>query len=217
MKKFILFFIFIGLSQSINALTIETISISPINIQDINVHIKSKDYYYFYYSDYQYSIQGNIITLSVCYVPTLSASILEMDNDFLIPNVNMVSNSYTLVVNLYYTNQGLCDYTIIKDTSTSQFNTPINQLIFLSSNSFSTIDNVIFMGPNPTLGKIYFDNSNIHYKNVSVYNSLGQEVIQSFVLQDEKMMVDLGGLPTGVYLVKVFGYGGNKTEKVVKE
>lgn len=218
MKKIIYFLFFIGLSQSINALTIENLSIEPINSQDINVHVKSKDYYYFIYSDYQYSIQGDIITLSICYVPTLSSVISEMNNDFLLPNINIASNNYTLIVNLYYSNQGICNYNVIQDSASLQFNTPISQLITLSTNNISDINTVVFMSPNPTTGKVYYDNSNSQYTNIIVYNSIGQVVLTSFVAENYKMVVDLGELPDGMYMVKMSdNFGRNKTNKVIKK
>ncbi len=70
--------------------------------------------------------------------------------------------------------------------------------------------------PNPTSGKVVIDGVGL-YPSVSVYNCLGQEVVRSFVPQDDKMMVDLSGLPSGVYLVNLVGEDGNKTVKVIKE
>ena len=58
--------------------------------------------------------------------------------------------------------------------------------------------------PNPTTGKVFIDGIGL-YQSVSVYNCLGQEVVRSFVSQDDKMIVDLGVLPSEIYFVKVVG------------
>jgi hypothetical protein len=72
--------------------------------------------------------------------------------------------------------------------------------------------------PNPTTSKVFFDNSNYNFGNVSVINALGQEVskstFSSFLSTQE---VDMSKLPSGIYMLKFSNQERNKTVKVIKE
>lgn len=72
--------------------------------------------------------------------------------------------------------------------------------------------------PNPTKGLVQFDNSRGVYKEASVYNYLGQEIIRPFACsQNENAVIDVSSLANGVYLVKLSGDNGTFTVRVVKE
>ena len=72
--------------------------------------------------------------------------------------------------------------------------------------------------PNPTTSKVFFDNSNYNFGNVSVVNSLGQEVSKSsFTSFSSNQEVDMSKLPSGIYMLKFSNQEGNKTVKVIKE
>jgi hypothetical protein len=72
--------------------------------------------------------------------------------------------------------------------------------------------------PNPTAAKVFFDNSNYNFGNVSVINTLGQEVSKiSFTSFSSNQEVDMSKLPSGIYMLKFSNQEGNKTVKVIKE
>ena len=58
--------------------------------------------------------------------------------------------------------------------------------------------------PNPTEGVVYLQGEEMNGKLVSVYNALGELVIQQ-TITDTKTMIDISGFSTGLYLVNVEG------------
>lgn len=92
----------------------------------------------------------------------------------------------------------------------------------LSNSSLSTDDfdlsTDIKIFPNPTTSKVSFDNSIYNFENVSVVNSLGQEVsktrFETFLSNQE---IDLSSLPSGIYLIKLNNNEITKTVKVIKK
>lgn len=72
--------------------------------------------------------------------------------------------------------------------------------------------------PNPTTSKVFFDNSNYNFGNVSVVNSLGQEVSKvKFNSFSNNQEIDLSGLVAGVYVLKFTNDQTSKTTKIVKK
>jgi hypothetical protein len=72
--------------------------------------------------------------------------------------------------------------------------------------------------PNPTSSKVYFDNSNSNFKEVSIYNYLGQEVTKtSFTSSLQNQEIDMSTLATGVYVLKFSDGATSKSVKVVKQ
>jgi hypothetical protein len=72
--------------------------------------------------------------------------------------------------------------------------------------------------PNPTSSKVYFDNSNSNFKEVSIYNYLGQEVSKtSFTSSLQNQEIDMSTLATGVYVMKFSDGATSKSVKVVKQ
>jgi uncharacterized delta-60 repeat protein len=71
--------------------------------------------------------------------------------------------------------------------------------------------------PNPTSSKVYFDNSKDNFKEVILYNYLGQEVSKIlFTTISENQEVDMSVLATGVYIFKFTNEKINRSVKVVK-
>jgi hypothetical protein len=72
--------------------------------------------------------------------------------------------------------------------------------------------------PNPTSSKVYFDNSNFNFKEVTIYNYLGQEVAKtSFSNNINNQEIDMSNLATGVYVLKFSDGATSKSVKVVKQ
>lgn len=86
----------------------------------------------------------------------------------------------------------------------------------LNNEGFNRENDGVVLAPNPTTGKVFLDGVGL-YQSVGVYNYLGQEVVKLFVLQDDKMMVDLSDLPNGVYMVKLIGEGSDRVVRVLKQ
>jgi hypothetical protein len=86
----------------------------------------------------------------------------------------------------------------------------------LSTNEFEIKEIKLF--PNPTSSKVFFDNSNANFKEVAVYNYLGQEVFKTgFTSISNNQEVDMSSLSAGVYILKFSNYETSQSVKVVKQ
>jgi triacylglycerol esterase/lipase EstA (alpha/beta hydrolase family) len=103
-------------------------------------------------------------------------------------------------------------------TSTS-YQYPYNFILSsaLSTNTFVT-NNSLNLFPNPTNSKVFFDNTNSNFNEVSIYNYLGQEVAKnSFMSIINNQEVDMSNLATGVYVLKFSTGDTSKSVKVIKQ
>lgn len=72
--------------------------------------------------------------------------------------------------------------------------------------------------PNPTTSKVFFDNANSNFKEVAIYNYLGQEVSKTgFTAISNNQEVDMSGLSVGVYILKFSNTETSQSVKVVKQ
>ncbi|NJM80552.1 MAG: hypothetical protein HC854_14760 [Flavobacterium sp.] len=120
------------------------------------------------YLSNEYTINGNIIDLSVCYWFDQTLPILEFNNDFFIPLSN--AGSYEVNVHIILsTSQVTCDnYANTDNRSTT--------VSYLSTASFEDFKNNFSFFPNPTSGKIHFDKSELVINNLSIYDNTGRIV-----------------------------------------
>jgi hypothetical protein len=80
------------------------------------------------------------------------------------------------------------------------------------------LDKNVLIYPNPTNSKVFFDNSNSSFKEVSIYNYLGQEVIKtSFNSSIQNQEIDMSNLATGIYVLKFNNGELSKSVKVIKQ
>lgn len=94
----------------------------------------------------------------------------------------------------------------------------IFSMTYSLSNQNFNLENSINIFPNPTTSKVTFDNSNSNFKEVIIYNYLGQEVSKTFfrVLSDNQE-IDLSNLSSGVYILKFSNGETTKSVKILKE
>lgn len=84
----------------------------------------------------------------------------------------------------------------------------------VSQNTLETVT----LYPNPTNSKVFFDNSNSNFKEVSIYNYIGQEVTKtSFTTSIQNQEIDMSNLATGVYILKFSDGANSKSVKVIKQ
>ena len=94
---------------------------------------------------------------------------------------------------------------------------PINDCSSSLSVSQNTIATVAVY-PNPTHSKVFFDNANSNFKEVAIYNYLGQEVSKtSFTSISNNQEVDMSVLSAGVYILKFSNNEISQSIKVVKQ
>lgn len=100
--------------------------------------------------------------------------------------------------------------------NSEQYVFDITSYISLANIDFNK--NTFSLYPNPTTSKVFFDNSNYNFENVSVVNSLGQEMSKiKFTTFLNNQEIDLSDLTTGVYVLKFSNNEETKAVKVVKQ
>ena len=77
---------------------------------------------------------------------------------------------------------------------------------------------MVTLYPNPTTSKVFFDNSNSNFKEVAVYNYLGQKVATtSFTSAVQNQEIDMSTLTSGIYILKFSDGATIKSAKVIKQ
>jgi len=213
MKLLLSFLFLIGIIQNSHALVIQEITVSNTDGIDINIHTRVGNGYYFEYYDHNFSVVDNVITLNICYSPYFMQVGTIKENDFVIPNVNLDTQNYTLVVNVYsrrYVNSVLvCDNPVGSDSEKLQFTTPLTGFVTLSSNDFNPqASNKISLFPNPTHGLLTIASRDT-ITAIDVFDHLGRKVNQFSAIQNNQ--IDLSHLEDGIYFVEI----ENTTTKVV--
>jgi minor extracellular serine protease Vpr len=93
---------------------------------------------------------------------------------------------------------------------------PSNTCSSLSA-SRNTLETVTLY-PNPTNSKVFFDNTKSNFKEVAVYNYLGQEVARTnFITTSNNQEIDISNLAKGVYVFKLNNSEKSITLKIIKE
>jgi hypothetical protein len=217
MKKCLFVVLLLGFFQTSKAIAILNVTVSNLNTTDINVHTRVGDGYYFEYYNHNFSIVDNVITLNICYSPYFMQVFTYKENDFVIPNVNIDTQNYTLVVNVYkrmYVNGVLvCNSLIDTDTETLQFSTPLNGLIALSNTNFNTQDSKqVTLFPNPTYGLLTIASKDT-ITAIDVFDHLGRKVNQFSAIQNNQ--IDLSHLEDGIYFVEIISAERKVVQKLI--
>ncbi|MFN8274744.1 MAG: T9SS type A sorting domain-containing protein [Flavobacteriaceae bacterium] len=207
MKKILLLLICLGLSQHSKALTIQQLTVTTIeNSNDLNIHTKVGNGHYFEYSQHSLSIENNVITLSICYLPITVSVITTKENDFVLPNLNLNNTAYTLVVNVKFQiwngTEYSCNNQILSDTATLSFETPLNNAVYLTDTDYSVNQSQWLVYPNPTQGSLtYNQDFSPGAKSVRIYDSLGRAIYR----EDNSNInsLDISGLSNGVYFIEL--------------
>jgi hypothetical protein len=90
--------------------------------------------------------------------------------------------------------------------------------INLGQNEIDNIKNNLILYPNPTDQFLNIELRNIKVENclLLLYNSIGSLVYKG-IMTDNKMTLDIGNLPTGLYLISIQTKNNCVTKKIIKE
>jgi len=216
MKKTLLTFLFLVIGQTINAINIQELSLSQGTGNNINVGLKVTEGSLIIYNNYSYTLENNVITLTVCYNRTTISSFTTLNNEFTIENVDLTTSNYTLIVianyNRWVDGQAICDFTNNSDTATLSFSAPLTQTVTLSSNFFDINDTFILF-PNPTNGLLEFKSDEAILHTINVYDSLGRSVKMFNAISSK--ILDLKDLENGIYLIELNTAKGKVTRKII--
>lgn len=78
-----------------------------------------------------------------------------------------------------------------------------------------TLDNSLFVFPNPTIGLVNISSSANGVQQVSITNMLGEVILSKEInlVAGSSFTMDISDEPNGIYLLRV----GNTTKKIVKQ
>jgi pimeloyl-ACP methyl ester carboxylesterase len=171
------------------------------------------------WDDYKFVIQGNgnqILTISNSSTNSLGVrvynSALQLQGQVYTAPNGISQFSFPLTAGQYFLEiNGV-------PTSTSYLNPYTFTLSSTLSNPDFTSADSLKIYPNPTSSKVFFDNTNYNYKEVSIYNYLGQEVSKtSFTTSIQNQEIDMSNLATGIYVLKFNTGESSKSVKVIKQ
>jgi hypothetical protein len=205
MKKTLLTFLFLVIVQTINAINIQELSLSQGTGNNINVGLKVTEGSLIIYNNYSYTLENNVITLTVCYNRTTISSFTTLNNEFTIENVDLTTSNYTLIVIANYSRwvdgQAICDFTNNSATTTLQFSTPLNTTITLSSDDFVKNENNLIVSPNPSNGMIEFSNDFVtKLKSIKIFDNLGRLVQSANTFNNNS--INLKEFENGIYYIE---------------
>jgi Secretion system C-terminal sorting domain len=217
-KLFLLIFVF-GIISNSQALFILDITVTNSGINDINLRTKVFNSYTFNFYSWNYEILNGTITLNICFNPGFGQAYTTLENDFIIPNINLTAANYTLIVNVknrQYLGNNLwtCDSTIGFDTETIQFSTPVTNAVSLGNTTFVNTEQKINLFPNPATTTFEIKNvSNL--QSISIYDNLGRRVKE--FLRPENIY-DISDLNSGIYYIKIKDSNGSVFDvKLIKK
>ena len=96
---------------------------------------------------------------------------------------------------------------------------PVTSLSIINNLGIDDLKNDGFLlYPNPTNSKVFFDNSKFNFREVAIYNSLGQEVAKSIFSNSlNGQEIDMSSLAGGVYLLNFFDGENRRLVRIVKK
>lgn len=138
MKKLFITFLFYLLFFSTQAMIINDVVVTPLNNQDINIHLNVTDGSVFNFANSSYAINTNTITLTCCYNTLYFLAVTTLENDIILPNINLNTTNYNLIVTVNFQNfpSNTCEYSILSDTETLNFSTPLTSAVSLGNATF---------------------------------------------------------------------------------
>lgn len=176
--------------------------------------------YSYDYDDYKFNLNYNAdvtITLGNSSSNSIFIRFVDISNQVISPLFTIGANSngqfsQTLSQGQYYVE-------IIGTPNTTSYLYPYTFILdsFLSIDNFES-NKSLKLFPNPTSSKVFFDNTKENFKEVSIFNYLGQEVAKTnFTATSSTQEIDMSTLATGVYILKFSDGSTSKSVKVVKQ
>lgn len=187
-----------------------------------NAHVGTDNDYYKIVlpSGYDYTItprlqdsyssnNGNTYTLDALFTySTDGANWSSVYDDIISGNIT-VNNGGTIYFHVAPYFQGNVGTYLLDVNITRTVSLGVNENLFANN---------IKIYPNPTSSKVFFDNSKEYFKEVSIYNYLGQEVKRSsFKTYETNQEIDLSSLSSGLYILNFKGDKTSKTVRIVKQ
>lgn len=194
---------------SLNAQTIDDITISNNTNDTIKVDLTAVSGYFFNYLSHSCDVNEDEIDLTICYLGSINPVDTYVNNVFDIP-INPDHSIYNLNIKLYLsTTNTICDYYALTDSATYEYS-----LTSISNLNEKLLDD-INVYPIPTNNTLFFSiNNEINIISVSIFNTIGSQLIRKDASISK---ISLKSLNSGIYLLNIETNQGNLIKKVVKK
>lgn len=206
MKRTVHIALFILISSQSFALNIRQIVVSRISDSAINISVDTEAEELYYFSSWDYEISENTIVIEARFIEGFGSTIAFLNNNFEIPLDTLVTQTFYLIVNVYYVFSQEDD---LADSQSVFFTTPLENSLFLPENLIEEANLNELKFVNPSSGKLF---SNVAIKDfiivdeaskIMAYKSLGKNVI------------DISNLSDGLYFLIYFVNGTYKTTRII--
>lgn len=221
MKNFILTLllsIFWVQNQFAFGIGIAQVSVTNTSSNTISVYVKVGASNGFSYGAHSYSINGNVITLDICFYLHITNVLTTHEGNY---TINGLSNvGYTLVVNANhydFSTATVCldnSNSTYGDSKTLTFTMPFSNTIHLSNNDIQ--DEWVSIFPNPVKDKLSIGSYEGVISEILFYNTLGKQVM-SYKIDQKLNDIDVSSLKTGIYFISIIGEKGKLLIKFIKE
>ena len=216
MKKIILFFLMFFVAETISAqyqyVYITGLNITQLDAWQLKVNLKAESLSLSTYNSYETEINGNVVTLKVCFNIYFAAMGSEHDKEFFVDIPDNPGN-YTFKVEIYAAEIGVCIYDDVhlQDTATLEYTNPFTGTIYLSDNDVQVNGKDLKIYPNPSNGILNIEASTKPEK-VSVFDASGKKVFQA---ENPGKQINVSHLQNGVYYLEVIANRDKIRKKLI--
>lgn len=154
--------------------------------------------------NHSYTIEGNVIDLTVCYWFNMTLPVLYFDHNFLIPVAPV--GEYTINIHIMMSQSTeVCDNFANPANTTFPFS-------FMSNQKFADI-NAVRVYPNPSSGIIYLSGIDATINALEIFDISGKKMWSDANFRANNL--DLTGFQDGIYFIKLKTDQGILNKKIV--
>lgn len=206
MKRIIHVAHFILISSQSFALNIRQVSVTRLSDAAINISLNTEAKELYYFSSWNYEISENTIIVEARFIEGFGSTIALLNNNFEIPLDTLVTQTFYLIVNVYYV---VSQEDNLADSQSGFFSTPIENSLFVSDNIVEETNQNELRFVNPSNGKLL---TNTVIKNIVVID----EATRICILQmTNENVIDISNLSDGLYWICYFINGTYKTTRII--
>jgi len=88
-------------SQTLLAISIHNIEITPLSGNTINVSLTTEAAELYYFDSWNYNVNANVITVNAFFIEGFGSTIAYLNNNFAVPLT--IPQQYTLILRIFYT------------------------------------------------------------------------------------------------------------------
>jgi hypothetical protein len=206
MKRIIHIALFILISSQSFALNIRQIVVSRLSDLSINISLDTEAKELYYYSSWNYEIFENTIVLDAYFIEGFGSTIAFLNNNFEIPLDTSATQTFQLIVNVYY--RSIQEFELV-DSQSGFFSTPIENSLFLSENLIEEANQNELKFVNPSNGKLV---TNVTIENVFIVDEASRI---STLQKRHKNIIDISNFSDGLYLLCYLINGTYKIARII--